>query len=79
MGLLTDDGARVAVVAICLMAGCSSLLGVLLGWYLRGFEIKRLRWKVAYLQGELRKCWAGKARKTGRADGRGRSAAEKTD
>jgi hypothetical protein len=64
--LLTDDGARVAVVAIALMAGCSALLGVLLGWYLRGFEVKRLRWKVAYLQGELRKCWSKKVYRVGK-------------
>ena len=63
MKLLTDDGARIAVVSICLMACCSSLLGVIMGWWLRGYQVRQLRWKVAYLQGELRRCWAGKVKK----------------
>lgn len=61
MKLLTDEGARVAVVAICMMAVCSGLLGVILGWWLRGREVERLRLKVEYLRLELTKAWASKA------------------
>lgn len=56
-----EAGVRVALAGITLLAVCSSLLGVLLGWKLRGEEIRRLKNKIAYLQEELRHAWARKA------------------
>ena len=59
---------RIFVAGLVLMAACSALLGVLTGWWLRGREVRRLQWKVTYLQGELRKAWSRKAKVT-RIDG----------
>lgn len=53
---------RIFIAGITLLAVCSSLLGVLVGWWLRGREVKELQAEVNYLQGELRKCWAKKTR-----------------
>lgn len=54
-------GVRIFVAGLVLLAVCSSLLGVLTGWWLRGREVKELQAKVSYLRGELTKAWAKRA------------------
>lgn len=41
---------RIFIAGITLLAVCSSLLGVLVGWWLRGREVKELQAKVDWLR-----------------------------
>jgi hypothetical protein len=48
-----DTPVRIFIAGITLLAVCSSLLGVLTGWWLRGREVQVLRDGVRYFKGEL--------------------------
>lgn len=54
-------GVRIFIAGITLLAVCSSLLGVLLGWWLRGREVKELAEKLTEVRAELTRCWAKRA------------------
>lgn len=55
--MMVGDDLRILIAGLTLMSCCSALLGVLLGWKLRGREASRLVWKIGYLQEQLREAW----------------------
>lgn len=56
---------RILIAGLVLLGLCSGLLGVVLGWWLRGEEVRRLKNKVSYLQEQLREAWSKKATRMG--------------
>lgn len=55
------DILRGAIVGLVVLVVCSSLLGVMLGWWLRGQEVRRLQGKLQYTRDQLTRAWAKRA------------------
>lgn len=55
-----DIKLRIAVAGLVLLGISSSLLGVLVGWALRGREVRELETKIEVLRESLAKAWGKK-------------------
>lgn len=49
-----ETGVRIFAAGIALLACCSGLLGVCLGWWLRGREVQELRTKLEHVREDLK-------------------------
>jgi hypothetical protein len=50
----SELGTRIFIAGITLLAVCSSLIGVITGWWLRGREVRELKTKLEHIREDFK-------------------------